>query len=326
MTTKKRRRVCPGLGNYSVPKTYHTRLKRSTFQLNKDDSLDNNKIDAITDQARSLDLSRFYHLDLALACQLGKRCGKQLVSLNLAYCLITDQHLAAILDITHNNNIEKMDSASEGSVQSLSLRKLNLEHTPITDLGLRHIALNCPHLTSINLKGCQKITNLSLSLLAQHCKNLSRVELSDCKITNYAVQIIAQECKNNLSVLDITDCREITNDALSYLAFYCPNLKRLKLKGTRVTELGLMPLLQRVALLELNLQGLPISDLTLTTIAKNQKQLHLLNLSFCHSITLNALQMLIKTTPLLRELHLFGLANITNNNLNELSPLLQICS
>lgn len=317
MTTKKRRRVINGIGN-NLPANILMGLKKTSTISFKEDYAQNlgrklpeslsekvqRSLDSINlDKApKILDFSRKYHVELALACQIGQKCMEKLISLNLAFCLISDQHLEAIF-----GSNQKMVDPSKESVPSFPLLKLNLEHTSVTDLGLRYIALSCPQLTHINLKGCQKITNLSLSLLAQHCKNLKQVILAECKVSNYAVQIVAQESKENLQHLDLTDCVEISDETLSYLAYYCPNLKCLKLRGTTVTEQGLSQVIQRTALTELSLQGIPISDSTIALIENNQKVLQTLNVSFCHQITPEAIKNMCLALPFIKELFLFGL-------------------
>lgn len=316
MTTKKRRRV--------LSKTNHGLLHRTNIlnpylnpRVLADRSIKNDSVDKAI---KKLDYSRKYNVDMAQAYQIGRKCIQKLISMNLANCYINDQHLEAMF-VSGKNTI----NCDRESV--FPLRKINLENTGVTDLGVRLVALHCPQLSRIVLKGCHKITNLSLSILAQNCKNLKQVVLSECKISNYAVQIIAQECKSNLQVLDLTDCSQITDEAVIYLAYHCPNLKCLKLRGTKVTTQSLTQVLTRTALHDLNLQGIPIDDTIINIIAKNQKLLHFLNLSFCHQITSQGIKSMCIELPYLKELHLFGIqfAPQLSKEILEQNAQLKIC-
>jgi len=246
---------------------------------------------------KCLDMGSCFQLDVESLRILFEKWGKSILSLNLQYChFITDSDLAILLGGRTHKHVE------------LPLRKINLSHTNITDLGIRLLVQRCPKLTSITLKACQSITNKSLSIIAQYCKNITELNISECStITDYGVQIILQQAKTNLSLLDLNDCQGITDSILHYLCFYCPNLKQLRLRGTHISARGIIHVVSKLALNELNVHGLDISDEVLHHLGYHLKTLQILDLSFCYAITVAAIRMLLKGCPMVKELYLFGI-------------------
>lgn len=243
-----------------------------------------------------LDLTGCFSLSHEALPQITRLWGQSLLSLNLECCdnLLQNTHLT-----TPNTS-------------HLALLSLNLSNSSVTDQGVRYFATRSPELTHLNLQGCPNITDLSLSVVAQFCKNLKVINISGCsKITNYSLQILAQECKSNLQEININECKGISSEGgtlFNYLAFFCPNLKRLMLRDTKVTGAELVRLCSMISFTELNLQGLSsLTDEDLYAIAQSQPYLEVLHLSFCYKVTLRGLQYLAARCLNLLELHLFGL-------------------
>lgn len=247
---------------------------------------------------KHLDLTGCFSLSHEALPQITKLWGQSLLSLNLECCdnLLQNTHLT-----TPNTS-------------HLVLRSLNLSNSLVTDQGVRYFATRSPELTHLNLQGCPNITDLSLSVVAQFCKKLKVINISGCsKITNYSLQLLAQECKENLQEINANECKGITSEGgnlFNYLAFFCPNLKRLMLRDTKVTGAELVRLCsaKKISFIELNLQGLSsLTDEDLYAIAESQPYLEVLHLSFCYRVTLRGLQYLAARCLNLLELHLFGL-------------------
>jgi len=185
------------------------------------------------------------------------------------------------------------------------LREINLSYTSITDFGVRLLVSVCPNLQTITLKSCA-ITDLSLSIIAQRCRSLKELIVADCNlITDFGVQIIAQQLKDNLQVIDLNDCQKITNGIFQYLCFFCPELKCLRIRNTKITYEGLQGVV-RFKLEELNLHGLPVTDSLIFQLVQHQQQLEILDISFCHLVTTTAIKEILNSCQRLRELHLFG--------------------
>jgi len=248
------------------------------------------------------------HLDVR-GCVLSGGCCKDigdnwklLSTVNFSYTCITDSELACLFD--------------NGKISNLSV--IDLSYTKISDLGVRYIAEHCPKLTNINLKGCN-ITDSSLSDLAKFCKNIAILNVSENdKISDYGIQIVAQEAKNNLKYLNVNDSPEITDQTMYYLYHYCDKLTSLLLRGTKVSKEVISQLIGRFELRELNLQGLRITDDVILEISSLQKNLVVLDVSFCYDISISSIKLLIERCEMLREVHLFGI-NFSDLETEELS-------
>jgi len=323
MTTKKRRRLLSeepcqlasiakrqNLLNKTGDETVATAKNSRNLELRNIPQLNHKALEQLVrDQSpKHLDMSCCFQLDMESLKSIFEKWGKNLISLNLEYCdFITDNTLAVLLG---------------GPLQKsavLPLRRINLSHTNISDLGIRFLVQRCPKLKHITLKACHSITNTSLSLIAQHCQHVSSLNFAECSnITDYGVQIIAQQSKTNLSLLDLNDCPGITDQIFQYLCFYCPNLKQLRIRGTHISADGILHMVSTLALTELNVHGLEISDDMLRHIGYHQKKLQILDISFCHGVTATGIRTLFKGCPMLRELHLFGNNNLTSCEIDSL--------
>jgi len=261
---------------------------------------------------KTLDMgSCFQNMDTLPLRIIHEKWMKTVLSLNLEYCQnLTDGDLAVLLGCEEN--------CPPNPSATLPLRKINLSHTNITDLGIRVLVQRCPKLKRITLKACQSITNKSLSMIAQHCKNIAELNIAECRnITDYGVQIILQQSKTNLSLLDLNDCSGVTDSILPYLCYYCPNIKQLRLRGTHLSAQAISHTVSKLALTELNVHGLDICDEVLHQFGYHLKKLQTLDLSFCYSLTVTGLRALLKGCPMLRELHLFGI-NLTQCEIDTL--------
>ena len=87
------------------------------------------------------------------------------------------------------------------------LRKLGLQNTEITDVSMRYITQYLPHLSSLNLSGCWKLSDTGLAQLG--VTEFSAVE--------------------TLTHLDISSCRALTDNGLSHLYKYESLIKRTEL-------------------------------------------------------------------------------------------------
>jgi len=244
-----------------------------------------------------LDISRF-PLDTAIIQIIHEKWINQLVSINLEYSVCMNDRLLTLLLLGSVANPKKNAELSK-------LREINLSFTSITDYGVRLLVSVCPNLQSITLKSCA-ITDLSMSIIAQRCRSLKELIVADCNlITDFGVQIIAQQLKDNLQVIDLNDCQKITNGIFQYLCFFCPELKCLRIRNTKITTEGLQGVV-RFKLEELNLHGLPVTDSLIFQLVQHQQQLEIMDLSFCHLVTATAIKEILNSCQRLRELHLFG--------------------
>lgn len=61
-----------------------------------------------------------------------------------------------------------------------SIRAIDLSKTPITDNSLKAIALNCQQIESVDLAGCEKITEAGVRCLTEHLSNLRYLNVANC--------------------------------------------------------------------------------------------------------------------------------------------------
>jgi len=262
-------------------------------------------------------------LDLSGSCNLKPKLLSELSSLlpnlrslNLSCCnYLTDEDIFILFSRTNT------------TPSTYSLERVDLSHTQITDESIKLIALKCPQLSSLNLKGCLHITDISLSLVAQYCKDLSHLIVADCgQISDISIQLVAQETKHRLVLLDLNECTRITDKSLGYLGYYCPNLSYLRLKNTSVTSAVLAKLLPRVRLSELNVQGVAgIDDSFLFLLSRfQQANLKCLDVSFCYRVSSEGVDKVVSEADLLCEVSLFGLSipHLEVLRLQRLHPLI----
>jgi len=310
MTTKKRRRLISDEPRSFVLNKVRKLESHRIYPAIELRAFPHNSLEQLIKEypfIKLLDMSSCSPLDANSLQIISEKWIKSITFLNLRYCeFITDNLLDILL----------------GSTTTVlpTLRNINLSHTNITDLGVRLIVNKCPNLKIVNMNACRSITNLSVSMIAQHCTHISELNVEGCNnITDYGVQILAQQLKSNLRLLDLNDCSNITDQIFQYLCFYCPNLKYLYLRGTKITGEAVLQFSERFELKGLNLQGLSISDAELFHIGNFQKQLEMLDISYCHSVTsMGLLGLLSALSTNLKVLYLFGTTSIPTEDLTSL--------
>ena len=187
---------------------------------------------------------------------------QRLSSLNLSYCdQITDEGLGHLALLIPQPQIEDDDSDAElGNeleapvkfvLQLAQLTSLNLRGCDkITDTGLEHVA-QLTQLTSLDLRSCAKITDTGLEHVAQ-LTQLTSLNLSGCyKITDTGLEHVAQ--LTQLTSLDLYDCGNITDTGLEHVA-QLTQLTSLDLSVCyKITDTGLEHVAQLTQLTSLDL-------------------------------------------------------------------------
>ena len=197
-------------------------------------------------------------------------------------------------------------------VQILSLRSKSLSH----------VLQGMANIQSLNLSGCFSLTDIGLANAFQHeIPTLIVLNLSLCKqVTDNSLWKIAQYLKN-LESLDLGGCSNITNTGLHVIARGLHGLKSLNLRSCgKISDEGighLAGLNGETAKGTRDLEDLvlqdcqKLSDNALLSVAKGLLKLHNLNLSFCCGITDTGMINLSRM-PSLRELNLRSCDNITD--------------
>ena len=115
----------------------------------------------------------------------------------------------------------------------------------ISDVGVSAIAQGCPQLTSINLGGCDSISDVGVSALAQGCPLLTSINIGGCRrISDRGVSALAQGCPQ-LTSIDLSRCWIITDVGVSALARGCPQLTSIDLSDcNRISDVGVSAIAQ----------------------------------------------------------------------------------
>ncbi|KAI3826011.1 hypothetical protein L1987_00051 [Smallanthus sonchifolius] len=169
----------------------------------------------------------------------------------------TDIRLAAI----------GVGSGSRGGLGELAI--LGNSSSKVTDFGLMTVACGCPSLTSLTLWNLSSIRDEGVTEIANECHLLEKVEISHCPaVSSKSLIAIANNCPN-LTSLSIESCSNIGNEGLQAIGKSCPNLKSVLIKNCPlVGDQGVVSLVTSASssLMQLRLQGLTISDMSLAVI------------------------------------------------------------
>ena len=205
-----------------------------------------------------------------------------------------------------------------------SFVKRGIRHVQILSLKrtIKDVVTGIKNLESLNLSGCYNVTDTGLahgfSIELPHLKVL---DLSLCKqVTDQSIGRIVQNLKN-LETLELGGCSNISNTSLLLIAWGLKRLKKLNLRSCwQITDQGighLAGLSKETAEGNMQLEYLGLqdcqrlSDESLKHIAQGLTSLKTINLSFCISVTDSGLKFLSKM-PKLEELNLRACDNISD--------------
>jgi hypothetical protein len=138
------------------------------------------------------------------------------------------------------------------------LEELVLHESEVTDEVLQAINQGCPTLKFINLRFCNKFTDVGLKYLAEGCKCVEQLNLSYCRqlgftdaglhhisrgmlklkdlnleacsnISNAGIKHLADGC-HDIEVLCLLSCSNLTDTAIQYLLDGCPKIRDLNME------------------------------------------------------------------------------------------------
>ncbi len=184
-------------------------------------------------------------------------------------------------EIRNYQSYLRIEKSSDIIKLCTGLKHLDLSDSDIDDTELRDLAPFCPHLLSLNLAGCNKITDDGIKPFAS-CSSLTSLQLGGCNQLTDAIHVLAIP---TLRVLNLAGCSRLTNDGiipfakLKQLAHvnlsFCPQL----------TDTGIIAFSTCYSLISLNLAS--CTKLTYDGIKSLAacKELTFLNLEYCHHFT-----------------------------------------
>nr|XP_010934275.1 F-box protein At3g58530 [Elaeis guineensis] len=259
-------------------------------------------------------------LDLHEMSQAGERLisalslarYRQIKKINLEFARdVEDEHLILL--------------RSKGIESLQGLESLNLNGCQkISDRGIEAITNVCPNLRALSIYWNVRITDLSIKHIAKNCKHIIDLNLSGCKnVTDQSLRLIA-ESYQDLEELNITRCIKLTDGGLQQILLKCSLLQSLNLYAlSSFTDKAY----ERIAYLShlrfLDLCGAQnLSDQGLSCIARC-KDLVSLNLTWCVRVTDMGVMAIAQGCRSLEFLSLFGIVGVTDTSLQALS---EFCS
>ncbi|XP_028551221.1 F-box protein At3g58530 isoform X3 [Dendrobium catenatum] len=200
------------------------------------------------------------------------------------------------------------------------LESLNLNGCQkISDKGIEAVTIACPKLRIFSIYWNVRVTDMSIKFLVKHCKHISYLNLSGCKsISDQSLLLIGDNYKE-LEELNITRCMKITDNGLQNV-LRCITLKSLNLYALSSLTDRAYEKIGCLAHLEfLDLCGAQnLSDCGLSSIASCRKLLSL-NLTWCVRVTDVGVIKIAEGCRALEFLSLFGIVGVTDGCLEALS-------
>ncbi|TFK22331.1 RNI-like protein [Coprinopsis marcescibilis] len=240
--------------------------------------------------------------------------SRKLRTLRFAHCpLLTDQAFPAPASLA-----QALDPADGDS------REKPLPHRPTTwieglpPLILRHTA---DHLRVLDLSSCVKITDDAVEGVVTHAPRIQTLVLSGCSsLTDAALESVCK-LRDHLDVLMLAHVANITDRAVVQLARSCPNLRCIDVAFCRnltdmsVFELAGLASLRRLSLVRVH----KLTDIALFTLAEHATQLERLHISYCDSLSLDAIHLLLRKLDHLQHLTATGIPSIRREGIQRFS-------
>ncbi|CAA6659050.1 unnamed protein product [Spirodela intermedia] len=256
----------------------------------------------------------------ALDLREMNKVGEKLISaLSLPrYCGIKDINLEFAQDIG-DGHLVHVTTKFSGSLQCLESLNLN-GCQRITDAGVQAVAYACPKLKAFSIYWNVRITDTSVKHLVKFCKDITTLNLSGCKnISDQSLYLIAENFKA-LDELNLTRCIKLTDVGLRRILLNCLHLRSLNLYAlSSFTDNAYRELSSLKHLRFLDLCGAQnLTDGGLSHISAC-KDLISLNLTWCVLVTDVGMVAIAEGCSSLELLSLFGIVGVTDKCLENLS-------
>ncbi|KAI4300655.1 hypothetical protein L6164_034006 [Bauhinia variegata] len=212
-----------------------------------------------------------------------------------------------------------LKSKCSGSLQILESLNLN-GCQKVSDKGIEAITSCCPLLKIFSIYWNVRVTDTGLVCLVRNCKHIVDLNISGCKnISDRSLQFIAENYPG-LESLNLTRCIKLTDIGLKQLLHKCRSLQSLNLYAlSSFTDEAYNNISFLVHLKFLDLCGAQnLSDEGLLCISKC-KNLVSLNLTWCVRVTDEGVISIAKSCTSLEFLSLFGIVGVTDKCLEALS-------
>ncbi|KAG8646899.1 F-box protein At3g58530 isoform X3 [Manihot esculenta] len=220
---------------------------------------------------------------------------------------IEDRHLE-VLQNKFINSLQNLESLNLNGCQKIS------------DKGIEAITSACPKLKVFSIYWNVRVTDLGIKHLVKNCKHVVDLNLSGCKnISDESLQLVADNYQD-LESLNLTRCIKLTDGGLQQILVKCSSIHSLNLYAISIfTDKAYKKISNLAHLQFLDLCGAQnLSDEGLSYIAKC-KNLVSLNLTWCVQVTDVGVISIAEGCTSLEFLSLFGIVGVTDKCLEVLS-------
>ncbi|KAJ9184646.1 hypothetical protein P3X46_004350 [Hevea brasiliensis] len=265
-------------------------------------------------------LISYLSLWLVLDFREMNKAGDRLIR---ALSLSRYQHVKQInLEFAQDIEDRHLEVLQNKSIISLqSLESLNLNGCQkISDKGIEAITSACPKLKVFSIYWNVRVTDVGINHLVENGKHVVDLNLSGCKnISDKSLQLVADNYQD-LESLNLTRCIKLTDGGLQQILVKCSSLQSLNLYAlSTFTDKAYKKISNLAHLQFLDLCGAQnLSDDGLSCIAKC-KNLVSLNLTWCVQVTDVGVIAIAEGCTSLEFLSLFGIVGVTDKCLEALS-------
>ncbi|KAK3245209.1 hypothetical protein CYMTET_45213 [Cymbomonas tetramitiformis] len=186
------------------------------------------------------------------------------------------------------NQSENVDDTfiTEFARNCLRLQVLNVNScTSVTSKSIESVALHCPELSRLDVGRCLRVDTNSIVLFVEKCTGLQHLNVSFCNIADAALFAVVQHSRK-LRYLNITACKQVTDEGLLAVGKRCPQLQHLLCGSNRkLTDASIRALAWCRSLRSLSIEASNANDISLFMIGKHCTALQALNISSCLNVT-----------------------------------------
>lgn len=225
---------------------------------------------------------------------------KELEEINLSWCNISKRSLFAL------------------AAHSKNLKKVEVRSCYVTDDAVEELVRECSKLSSLSLSWCKSITDRAVSAITEFCRGLVNIDLrGNEKISEISFISLIENTKN-LKTIQLKRCPNVTDKVLLSIP-YSSLFEKINLRGCyqngNISNLAILSIAARcnqLSTIDLAWHHY-LSDDSVVAIATNCPKLEAIDISGCYNISDDALVALLEHCKLLRKLILFNNPNISES-------------